>query len=110
MREGSDLGSSMSQVLSLQGPVRWGEIGFILFSLFTHKDISLSSSKLHIKAASSWEPSQMKQVALIILPCPAGFGTLTAATLLAFSCFPNWLGTYPSPHIPSLPPSVLCMI
>ena len=66
----------------------------------THKDLSLLSSKLHIKAASSREPSQMKQVS----PDNLDLLSLGPQQLLLFlSCLPPWLGTNPSPHISILP-------
>ena len=66
----------------------------------THRDLSPLSSKLHIKAASSREPSQMKQVSpdnpdLLSLGCQQ--------VLLFLSYLPPWLGTNPSPHISVLP-------
>ena len=72
----------------------------------THRDLSLLSSKLHIKAASSREPSQMKQVS----PDNPDLLSLGPQQLLLFlSYLPPWLGTTPSPHISVLPTFFLYM-
>ena len=71
-------------------------MGFISFSLSYSQGPFSTSSKLHIKAAPSREPSQMKQVN----PDNPDLLSLGPQQLFLFlSCLPLWLGTNPSPHI-----------